>query len=189
MQSSQGQITQLLDRWSAGDEEALNLLLPLVYQDLRRLAGYYLKQENHAKTLQSTAIVHEAYLRMCSQRDPKWEGRAHFFAVASRMIRRILVDHARKKSAGKRGGKSHPQQLDHALSVPVQPTIDLLPLDRALTELAEFDQRKCKVVEMRFFGGMTAKEIAKVLGTTEATVRRDWNIAKAWLYRKLQAND
>lgn len=186
MQSAPGEITQLLERWSAGDEHALNQLLPIVYQDLRRLAGYYLRSENRARTLQSTAIVHEVYLRMCGQQDPQWVGRTHFFAVAAKMIRRILVDHARMKSANKRGGNADPQPLDEVLTIPAQPHVDVLPLDEALTELAKIDERKSKVVEMRFFGGMSAKEIAEVLGTAEGTVRRDWSIARAWLYRRLQ---
>jgi RNA polymerase sigma factor (TIGR02999 family) len=123
---------------------------------------------------------------MCRQQDPQWEGRAHFFAVAAKMIRRILVDHARRKSAGKRGGKCQPSDLEDAVTLPVPVSLDLLALDESLRERDKFDARKCRVVEMRFFGGLEAKDIAKVLGTTEATVRRDWKIARAWLYRRLQ---
>jgi RNA polymerase sigma factor (TIGR02999 family) len=180
------QVTELLRRWSRGDQEALNALVPLVYEDLRRLANYYLERESNARTLQSTALVHEVYLRMCKQDNPQWEGRAHFFAVAAMMIRRILVDHARRKFAGKRGGRFQPGQLDNSLSLPVPAGLDLLALDESLEELNKFDVRKCRVVEMKFFGGLEAKDIANVLGTTEATVRRDWQIAKAWLYRRLQ---
>ena len=180
------QVTELLRRWSSGDQEALNSLVPLVYEDLRRLANYYLQQENSAQTLQSTALVHEVYLRMCKQEDPQWEGRAHFFAVAAKMIRRILVDHARRKFAGKRGGRFQPGQLNGSLSPPVPAGLDLLALDESLKELNKFDARKCQVVEMKFFGGLEVKDIAKVLGKTEATVRRDWQIVKAWLYRHLQ---
>ncbi|HTD21412.1 MAG TPA: ECF-type sigma factor [Terriglobales bacterium] len=186
MEPDRGQITELLQRWSDGDQEALDSLIPLVYGDLRRLANYYLQQEAHAQTLQSTALVHEVYLRLCRQEYPHWEGRAHFFAVAAKMIRRILVDHARRKLAGKRGGRLHPDQLDEALTLPVSSNLDLVALDESLKELAEFDARKCQVVEMRFFVGLSAKDIAKVLHTTEATVRRDWNIARAWLYRRLK---
>jgi RNA polymerase sigma factor (TIGR02999 family) len=160
--------------------------MPLVYEDLRRLAGYYLSQEPRAQTLQSTALVHEVYLRLCGQQDPDWKGRAHFFAVASKMIRRILVDHARQKSAAKRGGIAQPGPLDEAVTIPVRADIDTLLLDQSLNELAAFDLRKSQVVEMRFFGGLSAKDIATVLDTTEATVRRDWNIARAWLYRRMQ---
>jgi len=185
---SRDQITQLLHRWSNGDNNALDSLIPLVYDDLRRLANYYLQQEAHAQTLQSTALVHEVYLRLCRQEEPHWESRAHFFAVAAKMIRRILVDHARRKLAGKRGGRITPDQLDEAIMLPVPSNLDVVELDKALQELAEFDARKCQVVEMRFFAGLAAKDIATVLHTTEATVRRDWNIARAWLYRRLQGD-
>jgi RNA polymerase sigma factor (TIGR02999 family) len=188
MQVQPGQVTELLQRWNSGDKEALNTLLPIVYQDLRRLARSYLQAETNAHTLQSTALVHEAYLRLCNQRDPNWNNRVHFFAVAARMLRRILIDHARRKSAKKRGHKSVPDPLDRALTLPVSSEIDLLRLDEALTELGKFDERKCKVVELRFFSGLTAREIAALLATTEATVRRDWNIARAWLYRWIKDN-
>jgi RNA polymerase sigma factor (TIGR02999 family) len=186
MEPSHSPVTELLQRWKRGDEEALDALMPLVYDDLRRLASYYLQQEGHAQTLQGTALVHEVYLRLCRQQSPSWDSRAHFFAVAAKMIRRILVDHARQRSAGKRGGKSQPCQLDEALTIPVRSDVDLLALDESLKELAAFDSRKSQVVEMRFFAGLSAKDIATVLGTTEATVRRDWTIARAWLYRRLQ---
>jgi RNA polymerase sigma factor (TIGR02999 family) len=179
------QVTELLQRWSKGDQGALDALMPLVYEDLRRLASYYLKQEARAQTLQSTALVHEVYLRLCGQQDPEWQGRAHFFAVAAKMIRRILVDHARQKSAAKRGGNIQSDDLETALTIPVQANVDTLLLDEALNELATFDPRKSQVVEMRFFGGLSAKDIATVLDTTEATVRRDWNIARGWLYRRM----
>jgi RNA polymerase sigma factor (TIGR02999 family) len=186
MKTTPSQVTELLRRWSSGDQEALDSLVPLVYQDLRRLANYYLQRESQAQTLQSTALVHEVYLRLCKQQDPQWQGRAHFFAVAAKMIRRILVDHARRKFAGKRGGKLQASELEAVLTLPVPASLDLLALDESLQELDKFDARKCRVVEMRFFGGLEAKDIAKVLGTTEATVRRDWKIARAWLYRRLQ---
>ena len=186
MEPNRGQITGLLLRWSQGDVDALNVLMPLVYEDLRRLANHYLQQEARAQTLQCTALVHEVYLRLCHQQDPHWDGRAHFFAVAGKMMRRILVDHARRRSAAKRGGGMQPDELDEALVLPVPPTLDLVSLDESLKALAEFDERKCQVVEMRFFAGLSAKDIALVLHTTEATVRRDWTIARAWLYRRLQ---
>lgn len=182
------QVTELLQRWGKGDKEALDSLMPLVYEDLRRLASYYLKQEVRAQTLQSTALVHEVYLRLCGQQDPGWAGRAHFFAVAAKMIRRILVDHARQKSAAKRGGNVQLEQLDHALALPSHNEVDMMMLDESLNELAAFDLRKSQVVEMRFFAGLQAKDIATVLGTTEATVRRDWKIARAWLYRRMQGD-
>jgi RNA polymerase sigma factor (TIGR02999 family) len=186
MQAEPGQVTELLQRWNTGDKEALNTLLPIVYQDLRRLARNYLHHEDSAHTLESTALVHEAYLRLCNQRDPKWNDRVHFFAVAARMLRRILIDHARRKSAKKRVNKNVSDPFEEALTVPIGSNVDLIPLDEALSELAKFDLRKCQVVEMRFFSGLTATEIAGVLGTTEATVRRDWNIARAWLYRRMK---
>ena len=186
MAPTQTQVTELLLRWSKGDQRALDALVPLVYEDLRRLAGYYLKQEARAQTLQSTALVHEVYLRLCGQQDPEWQGRAHFFAVAAKMIRRILVDHARQKSASKRGGSVQSDGLDEAITIPVQANVDTLLLDESLNELAAFDRRKSQVVEMRFFGGLSARDIATVLDTTEATVRRDWNIARAWLYRRMR---
>lgn len=180
------EVTQLLQRWSRGDASALDALMPLVYEDLRRLAAYYLQQESRAQTLQSTALVHEVYLRLCGQQDPEWQSRAHFFAVAAKMIRRILVDHARQKGAVKRGEHVQPGMLEEALTIPVQAKVDTLLLDESLDELAAFDPRKAQVVEMRFFGGLCARDIATVLNTTEATVRRDWNIARAWLYRRMQ---
>jgi RNA polymerase sigma factor (TIGR02999 family) len=186
MTPDQGQITELLNRWGQGDKRALDEIMPLVYEDLRRLSQYYLQDERPGHTLQSTALVHEVYLRLCGQQEPEWTGRAHFFAVAAKMIRRILVDHARQKSAAKRGGKVHPQLLEEAVTIAVQSQVDLLTLNEAMEELAAFDMRKSQVVEMRFFAGLPAKDIAVVLGTTEATVRRDWNIARAWLYRRLQ---
>jgi RNA polymerase sigma factor (TIGR02999 family) len=160
--------------------------MPLVYDDLRRLANFYLQQEGNARTLQSTALVHEVYLRLCGQQDPAWVNRAHFFAVAAKMIRRILVDHAREKSAVKRGGEMQPRPLDEELTIPARSEIDLVALNQALDDLAALDARKAQVVEMRFFAGLAAKDIATVLGVTEPTVRRDWTIARAWLYRRLQ---
>ena len=186
MTPDQGQITELLNRWSQGDKRALDEVMTLVYQDLRRLSQYYLQDERPGHTLQSTALVHEVYLRLCGQQESEWTGRAHFFAVAAKMIRRILVDHARQKSAAKRGGKVHPQPLEEALTIPVQPEVDLVTLNEAMEELAAFDLRKSQVVEMRFFAGLAARDIATVLRVTEPTVRRDWNIARAWLYRRLQ---
>jgi RNA polymerase sigma factor (TIGR02999 family) len=180
------QVTSLLRQWSGGDQQALEQLVPIVYNELRRLAQYYLRRERDGHTLQATALVHEVYLRLCSQDEPRWENRAHFFAVAARMMRRILVDHSRRHGAEKRGGARVPAPLDDALTIPVQEQFDLIALDGALKQLAAFDARKCQVVEMRFFTGLKAKEIAAVLKTTEATVRRDWIIAKAWLFRYLE---
>jgi RNA polymerase sigma-70 factor (ECF subfamily) len=179
------QVSTLLRQWSGGDEQALDQLVPIIYEELRRLAHYQMRRERISHTLQTTALVHEVYLRLCGHDSPRWEDRAHFFAVAARMMRRILVDSARRRGAVKRGPDIH-VTIDDALTVPVPEQFDLIALDGALEQLAEFDARKCQVVEMRFFAGLKAKEIAAVLKTTEATVRRDWIIAKAWLFRYLE---
>jgi RNA polymerase sigma factor (TIGR02999 family) len=180
------QVTGLLRRWSGGDAQALEQLLPIVYNELQRLAHYLLQRERDGHTLQTTALVHEVYLRLCSQEGPQCENRAHFFAIAARTMRRILVDYSRRHGAGKRGAGKVRAPLEEALTVPMQERFDLLALDSALDQLAALDARKSQVVEMRFFAGMHAREIAAVLGTTEATVRRDWIIAKGWLYRHLE---
>ena len=179
-------VTNLLREWSGGDPHALDQLVPIVYDELRRLAHYHLRRERAGHTLQTTALVHEVYVRLCGQEEPQWEDRAHFFAVAARMMRRILVDYSRRRGAGKRGSGAIPVVLDDALHIPVPEKVDLIALDGALEQLAAFDSRKCQVVEMRFFAGLGAKEIALVLKTTEATVRRDWMIAKGWLFRYLE---
>ena len=182
-------VSILLRQWNAGDPRALEQLAPIVYQELRRLSHYHLRREREGHTLQTTALVHEVYLRLCGQDEPQWEDRAHFFAVASRIMRRILVDYSRRRGAEKRQLPGAPAPLDEVLVIPVQEQIDLIALDDALEHLAAFDERKCKVVEMRFFTGLRSKEIALVLKTTEATVRRDWIIAKAWLFRYLQGQE
>jgi RNA polymerase sigma factor (TIGR02999 family) len=179
-------VTKLLRRWSSGDANAREELVPIIYQELRRLAHYHLRRERSGHTLQTTALVHEVYLRFCSHDDPQWEDRAHFFAVAARMMRRILVDYSRRRGAEKRGAETVHVGLDDALMIPLKQPFDLVALDDALEHLAAFDPRKCQVVEMRFFVGLAAKEIAVVLKTSEATVRRDWVIAKAWLFRHLE---
>ena len=179
-------VTGLLRQWSGGEPHALDKLVSLVYQELRRLAHYHLRRERSGHTLQTTALVHEVYLRLCGQDDLRWEDRAHFFAVSARMMRRILVDYSRRRGAEKRGGDAIPLEFDEALAIPMQKPVDLIALDGALEQLAAFDSRKCQVVEMRFFVGLGAKEIALVLNTSEATVRRDWTIAKAWLLRHLE---
>jgi RNA polymerase sigma factor (TIGR02999 family) len=187
MPESQAEITQLLRKWSKGDAKSLDQLMGLVYKELRRLASYQLERERGGHTLQSTALVHEVYLRLCGSSDLSWQDRAHFFAVAARVMRRVLVDYARRQGAEKRGGSAVRTMLGEALEVPGDEATDLTALNEALDQLESFDARKCQVVELRFFGGLSAKEIAAVLGTTEATVRRDWTIARAWLYRYLKA--
>jgi RNA polymerase sigma factor (TIGR02999 family) len=186
LEKPDSRVTSLLRQWNGGDAAALDQLAPIVYQELRRLSHYHLRRERDGHTLQTTALVHEVYLRLCGQDEPQWEDRAHFFAVASRIMRRILVDYSRRRGAEKRQLPGAQASLDDVLVIPIQEQVDLLALDDALEHLAAFDERKCKVVEMRFFGGLHAKEIALVLKTTEATVRRDWIIAKGWLFRYLQ---
>lgn len=179
-------VTSLLRQWSGGDAGAREQLVPIVYQELRRLAHYHLRRERSGHTLQTTALVHEVYLRLCGGEDPQWEDRAHFFAVSARTMRRILVDYARRRGADKRGAEAVHVGIDEALTIPLTQPFGLVALDGALEELAQFDARKCQVVEMRFFVGLASKEIAAVLKTSEATVRRDWIIAKAWLFRRLE---
>jgi len=181
-------VSNLLRQWSGGDPNAREELVPIVYQELRRLAHYHLRRERGGHTLQTTALVHEVYLRLCSQDDPQWEDRAHFFAVAARMMRRILVDYSRRRGAEKRGAEAMHVHLDEALTIPLTRPFDMIALDGALEQLAALDARKCQVVEMRFFVGLAAREIALVLNTSEATVRRDWIIAKAWLFRHLEGS-
>lgn len=186
MAELQGEVTQLLRKWNDGDEQARDQLMPVVYKELQRLAHHHLRRENGGHTLQTTALVHEVYLRLCGHREFRWEERSHFFAVAARMMRRILVDYARRRGSEKRGGSATRTSLEGVLVIPVQGGVDLVALNNALEQLQALDSRKCQVVEMRFFVGLSAKEIAAALGTTEATVRRDWTIAKAWLYRYLE---
>jgi RNA polymerase sigma factor (TIGR02999 family) len=186
MAERDGQVSSLLRQWSDGEEQALEQLVPIIYKELRRLAHYHLRRERDGHTLQTTALVHEVYLRLRGQNEPRWEDRAHFFAVAARLMRRILVDYSRRRGAEKRGGASTHISLDDALTIPVGKQFDLLALDEALDALSSIQPRKYQVVEMRFFAGLGAKEIAMVLKTTEATVRRDWIIAKGWLFRYLE---
>jgi RNA polymerase sigma factor (TIGR02999 family) len=187
MREQQEEITQLLRKWSAGDAQALDQLVPIVYKELRRLAHYHLHREREGHTLQSTALVHEVYLRLFGFEELQWEDKAHFFAVAARTMRHILVDYARRQGAEKRGGSAIRIALDDAIAIPaLDGKSDVVELDEALDQLQAFDERKCRVVELRFFAGLSAKEIATVLATTETTVRRDWVIAKAWLYRHLE---
>lgn len=178
-------VTQLLVSWSDGNHAALDQLTPLVYDELRRLAGRYLRNERPDHTLQSTDLVHEAYLRMIDQQNVRWQSRAHFFGIAAQMIRRILVDHARRRHALKRGAAPVKLSLDEAVAAADQRDFDLMALDEALEKLAKFDPQQSRVVELRFFAGLSIEETAEVLSVSPATVKRDWTTAKAWLYRDL----
>lgn len=177
------QVTELLQHWKQGDEQALRALVPLVYQELRRLAHYYLRSERPDHTLQSTALVHEAYLRLAGGQAPV-QNRAHFIAVASRLMREILVDYARGRGAAKRDGGCR-ITLDNVDAVPVDGDAELLALDNALNDLSRIDERQAKIVEMKFFGGLSAPEIAEALGLSRATVDRDWAVARVWLHRQM----
>ena len=184
-QSASQNVTKLLIRWSEGDQRALDLLVPLVYDELRRLARHYLKQEKQNHTLSSTALVHEAYLRLVSQKEVAWQNRAHFFGVASQMMRRILVDHARHHSYCKRGGGAMTLALDEAVATPQRREVDLVALDDALDGLAKLDERQSRMVELRFFGGLSIEETSEVLGVSAPTVKREWASARAWLFREI----
>lgn len=183
---SDGQdVTELLRAWGDGDLEARDRVLGLVYQELRRRAAVHLRRERPGHSLQPTALVHEVYLRMVDQRRAVWQNRAQFLAVASRMMRRILVDRARRRKAGKRSGHWARMTMDDVLAAARPPDVDVLDLDRALAELAEFDERKSRIAELRFFGGLSVEETGEVLGISPATVARDWQAARAWLFKTL----
>lgn len=180
-------ITRMLKDWSGGNRDALDKLLPFVYDELHRQASRYLHRERHDHTLQTTALINEAYMKLIDQSEVEWQNRAHFFAIAAQTMRRILVDYARTRKREKRGGDDVKLQLDDAMNVSAkEKSIDLVALDEALNRLAEFDERQAKVVELRYFSGMTEEETAEVLNISTATVRRDWNMAKAWLFHQLK---
>ena len=181
---SQDDVTAILRAWSEGDRRALDRLTPIIYDELRRLARRYMRQERPDHSLQTTALVNEAYMRLVDYTRMQWQDRAHFFAVSAQLMRRILVDHARRHNL-KRGGAVPHVSLDDAASVAGEAPTDLVALDDALNALAQLDPRKARVVEMRFFGGLSVEETAVVLSVSPITVMRDWNSAKAWLYREL----
>ena len=182
-------VTRLLVQWSQGNNAALDELTPLVYGELRQRAKNYLRRERPDHTLQPTALIHEVYLRLVGDSQPDWQNRAHFFAIASRAMRQILVDHSRRRGAGKRGGGAADVSLDEAL-VPAQShSSDLLALDEALSKLAAFDERKCRIVEMRYFGGCTVEETAAALGVAAITVIRETRVAEAWLRRAMRGEE
>ena len=184
--SSKGEITELLRNWRGGDKAAMDKLLPIVYDELRRLAASFFRRERLNHTLQATALVHEAYLRLVDQSRAGWENRAHFFGSAAQLMRQILVDHARSHNAAKRGGGEIKVSLAEDMVLAGPRELDLIALDVALDELAALDEQQSRIVEMRFFGGLSIEETAEVLGVAPATVKRDWNTAKAWLYHRMQ---
>jgi RNA polymerase sigma factor (TIGR02999 family) len=180
-------VTQLLVEWQLGSQRALDQLVPLVYEELRAIAGRYLSRESAGHTLQSTALVHEAYLRLLGQRRVQWQNRAHFFGIAAQMMRRILVDHARGQHRAKRGGPAPTLSLDDATAVAApEAEVDLLALDAALTSLSTIDPRGARIIELRFFSGLTIEETAEVLAVSSGTIKREWSTARAWLYREMR---
>ncbi len=179
-------ITQLLLQWSEGDRSALDQLLPLVYDELKMLARSYLRRQPNQLTLQPTILVHEAYLKLVNQENVSWENRAQFFGLAAKIMRDLLVDHARRAHAIKRGGRNYTISLSQADQIGRQTDLDLVALDEALKELTTLKPRHCQIIEMRFFAGLTIEETAQALSVSHATVERDWSFARAWLYRKLQ---
>ena len=181
-------VTQLLLGWGQGDKEALDRLVPIVYDELRRQAARYLRRERVGHTLQTTALIHEAYLRLVDQKNVHWQNRAHFFGIAAQLMRRILVDHARTKKRAKRGGSDVRVSLGDVQAVVKGKDLDVVALDEALDRLSEIDEQQSKIVELRFFSGLTVEETAEVLGISTATVKRDWSMARAWLHREI-SND
>jgi RNA polymerase sigma-70 factor (ECF subfamily) len=182
------EVTRLLVDWGNGDQAALDELIPLVYDELRRLAGRYMRRESQGHTLQTSALVNEAYLRLIDQKSVQWQNRAHFFGVAAQLMRRILVDHARSRSRAKRGGQAQMVSLAEQ-AVMSKEIADVITLDEALNNLAELDPRKSQIVEMKFFGGLTNEEVAEVLKVTSRTVEREWRKAKAWLHRAISKGE
>jgi RNA polymerase sigma factor (TIGR02999 family) len=184
LEDRSGQVTELLLHWTRGDEKALVDLVPLVYKELRRLAHYHLQSERPDHTLQSTALVHEAYMRLMGSQPVEFQNRAHFIAIASRLMRQVLVDYARERRAGKRDGGCR-IAIECLETMPVSGDAELLALDDALDELSRMDERQGKIVEMKFFGGLSAPEISQVMGLSRATVDRDWATARVWLHRQM----
>lgn len=188
METASESVSQLLQRWSDGDKAALDQLMPLVYAELRRMARRYMWQQPSDHTLQTTALIHEAYLRLVGQEGKRWEGRAHFFGVAARAMRHILVDYARARHTGKRGGEARVVSMEEAAIVSMERAEELVSLDDALKELARLSPRQSQVIELRYFGGLSVTETADVLKISSDTVTRDWNHAKAWLHRELNCS-
>jgi RNA polymerase sigma factor (TIGR02999 family) len=186
--SDQPNITELLVGYGRGDKEALDRLMPIVYEELRRQAARYLRREQAGHTLQTTALIHEAYVRLVDQRNVQWQNRAHFFGIAAQLMRRILVDHARTKKRAKRGGSDIRVSLTEATVAVKGQDLDVVAVDEALQRLAAIDEQQSRVVELRFFSGLTVEETAEVMGISPATVKRDWSMAKAWLHRELSGD-
>ena len=186
-ESTPREVSLLLQSWRLGDQTALDRLVPLVYDELHRIAHRYMLRERANPTLQTTALVHEAYLRLVDVKDVEWQDRAHFFAISAKLMRQILVDIARSRRYKKRGGNAKKISLDKALSIPIKHSF--LEIDEALSALSEVDSRKSKVVELRFYGGLSVKDAAEVLGISAETVKRDWRLAKAWLLCELKDNE
>jgi len=187
---SSSPVTELLVRWREGDREALESLMPLVYDELRRLANHYLQRERSDHTLQSTALVHEAYMRLAGENAPQWQNRAHFFGIAARVMRQILVEYARAHSAAKRGGVGACKiTLDESLELAQRTDIDVVALDSALDRLSELDPQQSRIVELRFFTGLTIEDTSEVMGLSPATVKRDWTSARAWLHREIARSE
>ncbi|MGH9723404.1 MAG: sigma-70 family RNA polymerase sigma factor [Bryobacteraceae bacterium] len=185
MTASGSDIDHLLNRLEKGDPGATSQLIPLVYDELRRRAAQYLRRESPGHSLQATALVHEAYLRLVEQRDVAWKCRAHFLGIAAKMMRRILVDHARKHFAAKRKGSRDRITFDETAWISKTPSDDMIPLDEALHRLEQLDPQQSRIVEMKFFGGLSAEQISEALGISTRTVKRDWSVARAWLHREL----
>jgi len=185
---SRQSLTELLQEWQHGDKEALDKLTPLVYDELRRIAHRYVRRERDGHTLETTALVNEAYLRLVGQQKIEWQNRAHFFGVMAQVMRHILIDHARRRHYAKRGGEAVHVSLDEANVMSLERAAELVALDEALDELARLDPRKSRVVELRYFGGLSLEETAEVLEVSIMTVRRDWRAAKAWLYKAVTSD-
>ena len=189
MEASPHQITQLLKDWRNGDDTARDQLMTFVYEELRRMAHHHMRKERPGHLLQTSALVHEAYVRLVDQTDVEWQSRAHFYGIAAQMMRRILVDHARARQYAKRAGDAHPVSLDEGAIVSEERSAEVVALDEALAGLAAVDQRKSQIVELRFFGGLSIEETAGVLAVSPGTVMRDWTLAKAWLRREMRATE
>lgn len=189
MVQSTKNVTELLLGWGNGDKAALDQILPIVYEELRKQAARYLRRERVGHTLQTTALIHEAYIRLVDQKNVRWQNRAHFFGISAQLMRRILVDHARAKGRAKRGGSDIRVSLDDKNLIAKAADLDIIAVDEALERLAQIDEQQSKIVELRFFSGLTVEETAEVLKISPATVKRDWSMAKAWLHREISGNE